>query len=110
MTEEVQKLVAQACGLRWEKMTKEQRQEILQKPNKRVVFHFLPFHASWLNQVEIWFSFLSRDVLKRGSFTGKPDLKNKVYHYIHDYDRYRAHPFKWTYTGHPLAAGNITRT
>lgn len=106
MTEAVRKLAAKVCHLDWETMTEEEQKEILQKPNKRIVFHFLPFHASWLNQVEIWFSFLSRDVLKRGNFTGKPDLKNKVYHYIEDYDRCRAHPFKWTYTGQPLAVGN----
>ena len=110
MTEEVQKLVAQACRLSWEKMTKEQRQQILQKPDKRVVFHFLPFHASWLNQVEIWFSFLSRDVLKRGSFISIQDLIQKVLHYIRDYNRHRAHPFKWTYTGQPLAVGNRVQT
>ena len=110
MTEEVRRLVATACGLDWETMTKEERKQVLQKPHKRIVFHFLPFHASWLSQVEIWFSFLSRDMLKRGNFTGKPDLKNKVYNYIDDYDHYRAHPFKWTYTGQPLAAGNITQT
>jgi transposase len=110
MTEAVRKLVALACDLDWESMTKEERKEVLQKPNKHIVFHFLPFHASWLSQVEIWFSFLSRDVLRRGNFTSKQDLRNKVYDYIDDYDRYRAHPFKWTYAGQPLAVGNITRT
>lgn len=109
MTEAVRKLVAKASGLKWKKMTKDERKQILQKLNKRIVFHFLPFHASWLNQVEIWFSFLSRDVLKRGSFTGPQDLTDKVVHYIDDYDRCRAHPFKWTYTGQPLAVGNLTR-
>ena len=110
MTEEVQKLVAKACRLNWKKMTQDERKQILQKPNKRIVFHFLPFHASWLSQVEIWFSFLSRDVLKRGSFPSLQDLTQKVLHYIRDYNRYRAHPFKWTYMGQPLAVGNITRT
>jgi transposase len=110
MTEAVRKLVAHASGLKWKEMTKEERKEILRKPNKRIVFHFLPFHASWLNQVEIWFSFLSRDVLKRGNFTSKQDLTDKVFDYIRDYNRHRAHPFKWTYTGQPLAVGNPIRT
>lgn len=109
MTEAVRKLVAKASGLKWKKMTKEERKQILQSPNKRIVFHFLPFHASWLNQVEIWFSFLSRDVLKRGNFTSKQDLTDKVFDYIRDYNRHRAHPFKWTYTGQPLAVGNPQR-
>ena len=110
MTEEVEKLVAQACHLNWKKMTQDERKQILQKPNKRIVFHFLPFHASWLNQVEIWFSFLSRDILKRGSFPSIQDLIQKVLHYIRDYNCHRAHPFKWTYTGQPLAVGNPVRT
>ena len=110
MTEEVRKLVTKLCGLDWEAIAQEERKTILQKPNKQIVFHFLPFHASWLNQVEIWFSFLSRDILRRGSFPSNQDLKNKVLDYIQDYNEYRAHPFKWTYTGQPLAVGNITRT
>ena len=110
LTEEVRKLVAKMCGLSWRKMTEEEKKGILQKPNKRIVFHFLPFHASWLNQIEIWFSFLSRDLLRRGSFTSKKDLRQKLFHYIRDYNRYRAHPFKWTYTGQPLAIGNQVRT
>lgn len=110
LTEEVRKLVAKLCRLNWEKMTEEEKKGVLQKPNKRIVFHFLPFHASWLNQIEIWFSFLSRDLLRRGSFTSKKDLKQKLFHYIQDYNRHRAHPFKWTYTGQPLAVGNPVGT
>lgn len=104
-TEEVRKYVAEFCGLRWDEMTNEERKIILQKPNKGIVFHFLPIHASWLNQIEIWFSFLTRGVLKRGSFQNLQDLETKIDEFIEDYNRYRAKPFKWTYTGQPLATG-----
>ncbi len=79
MSKPVQKLMSRACGLHWKKITKEERKQILQKPNKRIVSHLLPLHAYRLNQVEIWFSFLSRDVLKRGSVPSVQDLIQKVF-------------------------------
>jgi transposase len=64
-------------------------------------FHFTPTHASWLNQIELFFSILSRRLLKRGSFTSKEDLKSQLLTFI---DRYNptAKPFAWTYQGKPL--------
>lgn len=65
-----------------------------------VKFHFTPTHASWLNQVEIWFSMLSRKVLKRGVFASKEALKDKIIDYIEYYNR-TAKPFAWVYAGKP---------
>jgi len=64
-------------------------------------FHFTPTHASWLNQIELFFSILSRRLLKRGSFTSKDDLKAQLLSFV---DRYNptAKPFAWTYQGKPL--------
>jgi transposase len=64
-------------------------------------FHFTPTHASWLNQIELFFSILSRRLLKRGIFTSKQDLKAQLLNFI---DRYNptAKPFAWTYQGKPL--------
>jgi len=64
-------------------------------------FHFTPTHASWLNQIELFFSILSRRLLKRGIFTSKTDLKTQLLTFI---DRYNptAKPFAWTYQGKPL--------
>lgn len=69
----------------------------------RVQFHFTPTHASWLNQIELWFSVLNRQLLNRGSFSSKQDLAAKVEAFIEHYNRFDAHPYRWTYTGQPRA-------
>ena len=68
---------------------------------RKLEFHYTPKHASWMNQVEIWFSILARKVLRRGSFTSVEDLKAKVLASIAYYNRTMAKPFRWNY-GMPL--------
>jgi len=68
------------------------------------LFYYTPKHASWMNQIEIWFSILVRKVLKRGNFTSVDDLKRKVLAFIEYYNRTMAKPFKWTYQGKALNA------
>ena len=63
--------------------------------------HYTPPHASWLNQVELWFSILSRRLLKRGEFASVADLVDKIMAFIAEYN-YKAKPFRWTYDGSPL--------
>ena len=53
--------------------------------------------SSWLNQVEIWFAKIERDVISRGVFTSVADLRRKLLRYIRAYAK-RARPFRWTYT------------
>ena len=66
-------------------------------------FHFTPTHASWLNQIELFFSILSRRLLKRGLFSSKDDLKAQLLAFIERYNP-TAKPFAWTYAGKPLTA------
>jgi transposase len=84
--------------------TGRQRKDFLKDPSKRMVFHFAPSHASWLNQIEIWFSTLVRKVIRRGDFSSVDDLQDKIIKFIEYYNKYLAKPCKWTYTGKPLAA------
>jgi transposase len=66
-------------------------------------FQFTPTHASWLNQVEIFFSILVRRLLKHGIFTSEDDLAQQMLAYVETYNQ-TAKPFKWTYTGKVLEA------
>jgi len=65
--------------------------------NPKVRFHFTPTYSSWLNQVELWFAKIQRDVIARGVFTSVADLARKLRRYIRAYAR-SAKPFRWTFT------------
>ena len=81
--------------------TKEVTEWLERHPRWR--FQFTPTHASWLNQVEIFFSILHKRLLKHGAFTSETDLAEQMLAFIETYNQ-AAKPFSWTYTGKVLQA------
>lgn len=84
-------------GPRWE--------EFNQRHDSRFRFHFTPLHASWVNQVECFFSILARRVLRRGDFSCLEDFDWKLRTFLAHWNACEAHPFRWTFTGYPLQVG-----
>lgn len=66
---------------------------------KRFHFVYTPKHASWMNQVEIWFSILQRRVIRFGDFLDRADLRRKLERFVAQWNRCEAHPFRWTFRG-----------
>jgi hypothetical protein len=65
--------------------------------NPRVVVHFTPTHASWMNLVEVWFSIIERQAIHRGTYRSVKDLNAKIRTFIDGWND-RCHPFIWTKT------------
>jgi transposase len=70
---------------------------------KRLRLIYTPTHASWLNQIEIFFGILTRKVVRRGIFKSRRELVQRLLAFIESYNA-AAQPFEWIYTGDPLAA------
>jgi hypothetical protein len=102
--------VADLCSMKLPKLkTAQQRKQWLQSPDKRIVFHFVPTHGSWLNLIEIWFGILQQKAIKNQSFSSRLALSERIVEFTETWNRYFAHPFEWTYTGEGLHEKVVNR-
>ena len=74
----------------------------------RVTLHVTPTYSSWLNQVELWFAKIERDVIARGIFTSTTDLRRKLMQYIRLHNK-SCQPIRWAYSD-PTHRIRATRT
>ena len=77
------------------------RRAFLSDPSHRIRLVYLPKHSSRLNQIEIIFGIINRRVMRRGSFTSKFDLIEKLKRFMDYFNETIAQPMNWTYTGRP---------
>jgi transposase len=83
----------------------ERMTEFNREQGGRFHFHYTPIHASWVNQVECFFSIFDRRVLRDGDFSCVEDFAWKARTFLERWNEREAHPFRWTFTGYPLQIG-----
>ena len=81
-----------------------ERRAFLTDASHKHVVHFTPKHGSWMNQIEIWFGVLTRQLLRRGEFRSTTELTERIHKFIVHYNCHLAFPYEWTYTGKPMVS------
>jgi len=110
MSESLVRLVAKNChidesilgikGKRGILKSMKSRAKFLMDDTHQIVFVYTPKHCSWLNQIECWFSILTRRLLnKRASFKSIEELEMKLKIFIDFYNQFLKKPFQWNYKG-----------
>jgi transposase len=85
-------------GERWQRFN--------ERHGGRFHFHFTPIHASWVNQIELWFGILGRRCLRNATFTSTTALAAALMQFVCSWNDHDARPFRWTFAGYPLQVGS----
>ena len=102
--------IAELCRVPLPRLkTVKERRQWFDSPEKRIIFHFLPTHGSWLNLIENWFGILQQKALKDESFLSTTDLENRIMAYNNTWNTEFAQPFRFSYTGKGLHEKVISR-
>ncbi len=80
------------------------RKQFNKRHGGRFHFHYTPLHASWVNQVELFFPRVQKRVIRHGSFDSVNQLKAEVLGFIDHWNQRERKPYRWTFRGYPLEA------
>ena len=85
------------------------RREWLQSEDKRIVIHFIPFHSSWLNMIESWFSVFKSHCIRYSWLDSVAELRDEINMFTQFWNQHFAHPFTFRYDGVDLQEAFIRR-
>jgi len=109
-TEVLCRAVAELSGVSYPDLkTAKQRRQWLQSEDKRIIFHFTPYHGSWLNLIEIWFALLHAKCIKGRSSASVDEFSEAILSFRDTWNENFAHPYTWTYRGKGLAEKVVRR-
>lgn len=96
------------CPSEKELDTMAKRRKWLSQDDKRIIFHYTPYHGSWLNQVEYWFGMLNAKCL-RETYNSPETMHQAIRDFVMLYNDILTKPFKWKYTGEDLHEKTVKR-
>lgn len=109
-TAEICRTVSELCEVELPSLLNaDDRRKWLSSTGKRIVFHFLPCHGSWLNLIENWFGIMKKNCLDGCDVSSKLALAKNILDFTETWNQHYFHPFKWTYDGKTLREKTVRK-